>query len=185
MRDSIKGLRIAGLALMLPASVALAQMPPAPKPGPEHEMLKRDVGVWDATVEMQGPPGTPASVSKGTETVSLIGGGLWQITEFKGEIMGQPFEGRGATGYDPSKKKYVGTWVDSMTAGLSTVEATLDSSKRVMTGTMEGTDPTGAVSRMKEVTEWKDADNRVFTLYIPLPDGKEIPVMKITYKRRK
>ena len=61
----------------------------------------------------------------------------------------------------------------------------LDSSKKVMTGTMEGTDPTGALSKMKEITEWKDADNRIFTLYMPLPDGKEIPVMKITYKRRK
>ena len=23
-----------------------------PTPGPEHEMLKKDVGTWDATVEM-------------------------------------------------------------------------------------------------------------------------------------
>jgi hypothetical protein len=185
MRNPKSLLCIAGLTLMVPVASVLAQMPPAPKPGPEHEILKRDVGVWDATVEMQGPPGTPPAVSKGTETVSLMGGGLWQITEFKGEMMGQAFEGRGATGYDLNKKKYVGTWVDSMTTGLSTVEGTLDSSKKVMTGTMEGTDPTGAVSKMKEVTEWKDADNRTFTLIMPLPDGKEIPIMKITYKRRK
>jgi Protein of unknown function (DUF1579) len=185
MKNTKSLLCIAGLALTLPAASALAQMPPVPKPGPEHEILKRDVGVWDATVEMQGPPGAPASVSKGTETVSLMGGGLWQITEFKGEMMGQPFEGRGATGFDPNKKKYVGTWVDSMTTGLSLVEATLDPSKNVMTGTMEGTDPSGAVTKMKEVTEWKDADNRLFTLYVPMPDGKEFPVMKITYKRRK
>jgi Protein of unknown function (DUF1579) len=185
MRDLKSLLRIAGLTLLVPAASVLAQMPPLPKPGPEHALLKRDVGVWDATVEMQGPPGTPASVSKGTETVSLMDGGLWQITEFKGEMMGQPFEGRGATGYDPNKKKYVGTWVDSMTTGLSLVEATLDPSKNVMTGTMEGTDPSGAVTKMKEVTEWKDADNRLFTLYMPMPDGKEFPVMKITYKRRK
>jgi Protein of unknown function (DUF1579) len=185
MRDSKNLLRIAGLALLVPAASVLAQMPPAPKPGPEHELLKRDVGVWDATVEMQGPPGTPPAVSKGTETVSLIGGGLWLLTEFKGEMMGQAFEGRGATGYDPNKKKYVGTWVDSMSTGLSLVEATLDASKKVLTGTMETTDPTGAPTKMKEVTEWKDADNRLFTLYMALPDGKELPVMTITYKRRK
>jgi Protein of unknown function (DUF1579) len=184
MSDALRVLRMVGLAAIVPAASAFAQMPPLPKPGPEHEVLRRDVGVWDATVEMQGPPGTPPTVSKATETVSLLGG-FWQVTEFKGEVMGQPFEGRGATGYDPSKKKYVGTWVDSMSTGLSSVEATLDSSKNVMTGTMLGTDPTGAATKMKEVSEWKDADNRVFTLFMPLPDGKEVQVMKITYKRRK
>ena len=35
-------------------------------------------------------------------------GGFWQLSAFKSEMMGQPFEGRGATGYDPAKKKYVG-----------------------------------------------------------------------------
>ena len=39
------------------ATPALAQAPPVPQPGPEHEMLKKDVGTWDATVEMfMGPP---------------------------------------------------------------------------------------------------------------------------------
>lgn len=185
MKHPMSLLRIAGLALMVPAASVLAQMPPAPKPGPEHEVLKRDVGVWDATVEMQGPPGTPPAVSKGTETVSMACGGLWQVTEFKGEMMGQAFEGRGTTGYDPNKKKYVGTWVDSMSTGMSLVEGTHDPAKNVMTGTMEGPDPTGAITKMKEVLEWKDADNRLFTMSMPLPDGKDVPVMKITYKRRK
>jgi hypothetical protein len=35
------------------------------------------------------------------------------------------------------------------------------------------------------VTEYKDPDTRVFTMYFPGPDGKEAPGMRITYKRRK
>jgi hypothetical protein len=112
-------------------------------------------------------------------------GGLWQITEFKAELMGQPFEGRGATGYDPSRKKYVGTWVDSMSAGLTQVEATHNPAKNTMTGTMEGTDGADTPTKTKQVAEWKDADTRVFTMFVTLPDGNEFPVMKITYKRRK
>lgn len=178
-------LRTAGLVLMMPAAVALAQMPPAPKPGPEHEVLKRDVGVWDATIEMQGPPGTPPAVSKGTETVGMALGGLWQTTEFKGDMMGQVFEGQGVTGYDPTKRKYVGSWVDSMSSGLSLVEGSYDAAKNVFTGTMEGPGPTGENVKMKQVVVWKDADNRTFTVYLPLPDGTEVQAFKITYKRRK
>ena len=185
MRNPKSLLSVAAWVLMVSAGSALAQMPPAPKPGPEQALLKRDVGVWDATVEMQGPPGAPPSVSKGTETVSMTCGGLWQVTEFKGEMMGQPFEGRGTTGFDANKKKYVGTWVDSMTTGLALVEATHDPAKNQMTGTMEAPDPTGAIGKMKQVTEWKDADNRIFTMFMTGPDGKEVQAMKITYKRRK
>ena len=88
-----------------------------PTPGPEHEMLKKDVGTWDATVEMFMAPGAPPAVSKGTETVTMLGG-FWQVGEFKSEMIGQPFEGQGITGYDPAKKKFVGTWVDTMSTGF-------------------------------------------------------------------
>jgi hypothetical protein len=166
------------LALSLTAPLALAQMPGMPQPGPEHELLKKDVGTWDATVEMT--MGGAPMISKGTDTVSMIGG-FWQVDDFKAEMMGQPFEGRGATGYDPAKKKYVGTWVDSMTPGYYTVEGTYDAATKTLTATMEGPDPSGAVVKTKQKTEWKDADTRVFTMYGP--DGSVS--MKITYKRRK
>jgi len=178
MKMSLAALSVS--VLSLPA-LALAQMPPMPTPGPEHAMLKKDVGTWDATVETFMAPGTPPSVSKGTDTVTMLGG-FWQLSEFKSEMMGQPFEGRGATGFDPAKKKYVGTWVDSMTPGYYTVEGAYDAATKTMTATMEGPDPTGAVTKTKETTVWPDPDTRVFTMYAP--DGKTVS-MRITYKRRK
>jgi len=171
-------LSVSLLALAVPA---LAQMPPMPQPGPEHELLKKDVGTWDATVEMFMAPGAPPSVSKGTETLTMMGG-FWLLSEFKAEMMGQPFEGRGTTGYDPGRKKYVGTWVDSMTPGYYTVEGTYDAARKMLTEVMEGPDPSGAVAKTKATTEWTGADGRVFTMYAP--DGKTV-AMRITYKRRK
>jgi len=174
---------LAALALSLCAlvpSLALAQ-PAMPPPGPEHEMLKKDVGTWDATVEMFMQAGAPPSVSKGTDTVSMVGA-FWQVDEFKSEMMGQPFEGRGATGYDPAKRKYVGTWVDSMMPGYYTTEGTYDPATKTLTAIMEGPGPDGAIAKTKETTEWKDADTRVFTMF--QPDGKSV-MMRITYKRRK
>jgi len=178
MKKPLAALAVCLLALAAPA---LAQMPPMPQPGPEHEMLKKDVGTWDATVEFFMGPGAPPAVSKGTEVVTMLGG-FWQITEFKSEMMGQPFEGRGTTGYDPAKKKYVGTWVDTMSTGVALAEGTYDPATKTMTGWMESRDPSGAVVKMKETTEWKDADSRVFTMYAP--DGQSVS-MRITYTRRK
>src|SRR5258708_37863567 len=53
------------------AKKGAAAMPPLPKPGPEHEVLKADAGVWDATVEMLGGP---PNVSKGAATTTMLGG---------------------------------------------------------------------------------------------------------------
>ena len=87
-----------------PAAGAAMELP---KPGPEHEILKKDEGVWDATVEATMAPGAPPAVSKGVETVKATGGGLWYVSDFKSEMMGQPFEGHGVTGYDRSRRS---TW---------------------------------------------------------------------------
>jgi Protein of unknown function (DUF1579) len=162
-----------------------AEMMPMPKPGPEHELLKKEVGTWEATVEMMAPtPGASSTTSKGTETSRMVGG-LWLVTEFKGDMMNQPFEGHGVAGYDPNKKKYVSTWVDSMSTGLSAGESTYDAAAKTMTGWMEGPNPDGTMGKMKMVTKYEDDDTRVFTMSMVGPDGKEAPAMKITYKRRK
>jgi Protein of unknown function (DUF1579) len=172
------------LGLCLAVSPAAAQGPPMPKPGPEHEILKQDVGTWDAVVELL-EAGQPASTSKGVETVTLMGGGLWTLTEFKADLMGMPFHGHGQNGFDAAKKKYVSSWVDSMSVGITLGEFTYDAKTKTMKGWLEGPDPTGKPMRMNETVEWKDPDTRIFTMSIPGPDGKDTPNMRISYKRRK
>jgi hypothetical protein len=164
------------------AEAAQAPAMPVPKPGPEHEMLKKDVGTWDATVELM-MPNAPPTKSKGVETNKMVGD-LWLVTDFKSQMMGRPFQGHGTTGYDPNKKKYVGTWVDTMSSGLNLGESTYDPATRTVTGWMDGPDETGKPTRSKMVTEYKDDNTRVFSMYMTGPDGKEFQSMKITYKRR-
>lgn len=168
-----------------PEPAPAAAMPPLPQPGPEHAILKNDEGTWDATVEMlMGPPGAPPSVSKGVETNTLVGG-MWLVTDFKSTMMNQPFQGHGVAGYDSNKKKYVSTWVDTMSTGLNIGESTYDPATKTMTGWMEGPDETGKMVKSRAVSEWKDPDTRIFTMYMTGPDGKEAPGFKITYRRRK
>jgi hypothetical protein len=156
-----------------------------PRPNPAHELLKKQAGVWDAAVEETTEPGAPPKVSKGIETNTLACGGLWLITEFKGEMMGQPFQGHGVTGYDPVKKKYTGIWVDGMSPALGIVEGTYDKAAKTMTFNYEGHDPDGNPIKMKMATVWKGEDSRAWTAYMVGEDGKEIPMLTINYKRRK
>ena len=177
----------AALALaagVLLSTAAVAQDMPMPKPGPEHKVLEMDAGTWEATVEMFVPGAAKPEVSKGTETNTIGCSGLCLISDFKSTMMGAPFHGHGTTAWDPAKKKYVGSWTDSMSTGLSTSETTYDAATKTSTGWMEGPDPTGKVVKSKGVVQYKDANNRVFTMYMVGPDGKEVPSMKISYTRK-
>jgi uncharacterized protein DUF1579 len=172
----------AGLLLSASAS---AQMPPTPKPGPEQEVLAKDAGTWDASVEMM-MPGAQAMTSKGTEVSTMGCGGMCLITDFSSELMpGVPFKGHGLTAYDSTKKKYVGSWSDSMAPGLQISEATYDPATKSTTAWMEGPDMTGTIVKTKSVSNYVDADHRTMTMFMTGADGKEAPTMKITYTRRK
>src|SRR5688572_14822638 len=89
------------------------QMPDMPKPQKEHEWLKQLEGEWEYDAEMGMELGKMDMKSKGTESVKSVGG-FWVVSENKGEMMGEPFQGVLTLGYSPEKSKYVATWVDSM-----------------------------------------------------------------------
>jgi hypothetical protein len=172
------------LGLSLAPALAAAQAPPMPTPGPEHAMLKEDVGTWDASVEMV-MPGAPAMPpSKGVEVNAISCNGLCLVTDFKGDVMGAPFQGHGITTWDPARKVYIGSWSDSMAAGLATTEGTWDAAKKILNSTMTAPDGNGGTVKMRSTVEYS-AGKRVFSLYAPGPDGKEMPTMRITYTRQK
>jgi Protein of unknown function (DUF1579) len=171
------------------ASLAMAQENPmVPKPTAEHKVLAADEGTWDATVKsfFAGPQEEPM-VSKGTETNRLLTGGLWIVSKFEGDIGGMKFEGSGQFGYDPIKKKYVGTWIDSMSPNLSLLEGSYDSKTKTMTYVGDGVDPTGKMKfSQRMVTTYKAEGTRAFTLYMTVAkEAGEVKVMEITYTKRK
>ena len=80
-----------------------------------------------------GGPDAEPSVSKGTEVNEVLPGGLWLLSKFEGDFGGMKFSGRGQFGYDPVKKKYVGTWIDSTSTVLSVLEGEYDAKTKTMT----------------------------------------------------
>ena len=151
-----------------------AQEPP--KPGPEHELLKKHVGTWDLVMKFGGME------TKGTSTYKLDLGGLWLESRIESEIFGMKFQGHGMDSYDPAKKKYVSVWFDSMSTTPMTMEGTFDKGKKTLTMSGEGPGMDGKPAKYRTVSEMKDDDNVVFTLY--MGDAKE-PMVTIEYKRKK
>jgi hypothetical protein len=177
-----------GLGVAGTVGVATAQDgPPIPKPTEEHKLLAKDEGTWDATVKswMSGPDSAP-TISKGVEVDKLMPGGLWLLNDFDGEFGGMAFHGHGVTGYDTQKKKYIGTWVDSMTTSIMTMEGDYDADKHIMTMYGKGIDPAGKAYESKSVSKFEGDSVRVFTMSIKSDEtkGEFMKMMEITYKRR-
>jgi hypothetical protein len=177
-------------AVMVASSGSGARAQEGPfKPTDEHKMLASEEGTWDATVKtFTGGPDAEPMVSKGSETNTLMPGGLWMLSKFEGDFGGMKFEGRGQFGYDPLKKKYIGTWIDSMSPGLTVLDGDYDAKAKTMTYTGEGVEPASKMKyKQKMVTVTRDDGSRVFTLYMTMDatGGKETKFMEITYTRRK
>lgn len=149
------------------------------QPGPEHQELKRLVGTWDAVMEMAGQK------TKATAVYKSICGGMWLESEFEGELApGVKFQGHGLDGYDQTKKKYVGVWVDSMSSAPMTMDGSYDDKTKTVTMTGESVGPDGKPQKFKATTEYKDDDHFTFKMFM-VQNGKEELAFTIAYTRRK
>jgi hypothetical protein len=167
--------------------VAAQEMPP--KPTAEHKIVTADEGTWDATAKsyQNGPDSEPV-VSKGVEVNRIVTGGLWLSSIYKGDFGGIAFEGHGNFGYDPGKKKYVGTWIDSMSPSLIVLEGTYNPETKTMTYVGDVGSPTDSTKvTYKMVTTAKSDSSRIFTLYMTgtQTGGKEAKIMQTEYTKRK
>src|SRR5438552_18568322 len=101
-------------------------------PGPFHKKLEPLIGEWSYQASFTMAPGSPAMEMAGIGRRRWILDGRFMAEEAKNEG-GQPFEGKGVTGYDNAAKKYTMVWVDSMTTSISIAEGDVDASGKVFT----------------------------------------------------
>ncbi len=172
----------------IPAAPPIAQedcdLSGMPEPLPEHAWLQQFVGEWEAEVEATMEPGQPPMKSKGTERARMLGG-FWMISEGRNDSF--PYAFTLTLGYDPNKRKYVGTWVDTMGSHLWTYEGTVDATGRILALETEGACPMnpGQYFKCREVTEFVSRDHRVFTSSRLGEDGSWATFMTVHSRRRK
>jgi hypothetical protein len=144
-------------------------------------------GNWDAKVKTYAEPGKDPIESTATYAAKMEIGGLFLVGEIKGKMLDMDFFAKSISGYDTFKKKYTGTWVDSMSPCLYSLEGSFDKTGKVYTEIMEGPNPgTGEKMKLRLVTEIKDKDSMNTKMFGTDPGAKEERLwMELIYTRKK
>lgn len=153
----------------------------------EHQWLQKLVGEWTYEAEASMGPGKPPERSTGSESVRSLGG-LWIVAEGQGDMPGAgPATTLMTLGYDPQKKRYVGTWIGSMMTHLWVYDGALDAAERALTLDTQGPDfaGEGKMAKYRDVIELKSDDHRVLTSFTPGADGEWYGFMTSHYRRKK
>jgi hypothetical protein len=157
------------------------------QPQKEHEWLHKLVGEWTSEAECVMGPNQPPAKFKGTERVRSLGG-LWVLCEGQGEMPGGGLATTLMTlGYDPQRKRYVGTFIGSMMTHLWLYDGFLDEAGRVLTLDTEGPNfaAEGKMTKFKDVIELVSDDQRMLTSHMLGEDGKWLGIMTAHYRRTK
>ncbi len=162
------------------------QTPAVPMPTHEHGWLQKFIGEWKTDSKATMGPDQPPMQCVGTLSSRQLGG-FWVVNELKGEWSGSPMTGIQTLGYDKAKKKYVGTWVDSMTDTLWQYQGTVDSSGKILTLDADGPSFSGdgKLTKFQDIYEFKSADEMVMTSRTLGTDGTWFTFMTGTAKRSK
>jgi len=153
---------------------------------PEHHWLQKLVGEWTYEHEMAMEPGGPLHKFTGSETVRTLGG-FWVLCEGRGEM---PGGGEAVTvmtlGYDPAKKRYVGTFIGSMMSYLWLYDGELDAAANKLTLNAEGPSfaGDGGMAQYQDAIEFKTDDYRLLTSHVQGADGQWTPFMTAHYRRK-
>lgn len=157
----------------------------AAEPRKEHRWLQKLLGEWifegSATMAKDKPP----EKFEGTESVRPLGE-LWILAEGQGDMPGAgPATTMMTLGYNPQKKRFVGTFIGSMMPHMWVYDGGLDTAGNVLTLDTEGPDMEGKLVKFKDVIEVKNEDHRVLTSRMLGEDGKWLGIVTANYRRRK
>ena len=155
-------------------------------PGDMHKVLAQTEGEWTTESKMWMDPKSEPMISKGECTYKMVLGGRYQETQFKGDMMGQQFEGKGVMAYDNFKKQFEGTWIDNMGSGIMKTEGNYDPATKTFTMTGKLVDPmTSKECTVRETLKIVDDDTHVMTMYNTVGSQPEFKTMELTFKRKK
>src|SRR5262245_47753754 len=117
MQRMMSSVTLAMAAMLWLAGVCVAQLPEIPKPTKEHELLGPFAGEWEVAAEANVAPGVDPIKCTGTESSKMVGG-FWLVAEMQMSTEGGPVNSTLTLGYNPTTKKYIGTFFTSVDSTL-------------------------------------------------------------------
>lgn len=128
-----------------------------PQPTEHHALVLRGVGEWKGKLQ-NFVPGMEGVVDA-KQTVKPVGK-FWTQTRFSCQFMGETYVGTGCQGYDPAKKKFIGTWVDSMSSYFAKMEGDYDAKTNTLTMRWQAPDMEGKMQWHRQHTVQKENSYR-------------------------
>jgi hypothetical protein len=157
------------------------------EPTREHKWLQKFVGDWTYETEASMEPGKPPVKMTGSESIRALGE-IWVQGQGTSQMPdGSPAETQITLGYDPTKKRFVGTWLGTMMAHLWIYDGELSADGRTLTLNSEGPSMTEENKRAnyRDVFEFKNDDLRTLTAHVQGADGEWTQFMTMDYHRKK
>jgi hypothetical protein len=156
--------------------LAIAQAPPAAKPGPEHKKLGYFVGKWTGEGEVKPGPMGPGGKMTSSDDCQWFDGGFSVICHSEAKTPNGPSKSIGILGYSPEEKVYTYYGVDNTSMTMASVPK----------GTIQGdtwiyNDETmmGGKKMKTRVTIKEDSPTAYsFKMEVQGPDGKWMPMME-------
>lgn len=155
------------------------------KPTPEHEWLMRLVGEWTYESSCVMEPGQEPTTGSGREVVRAIGD-FWVQGEMTGEMPGAgEMTGIMTLGYDPLKKKYVGTWFGSPMAFMFLYEGQRVGDRLALDTLGPSFEDPTKMAKYQDVVEVLGPDERALRSHMVGENGEWVEFMSAIFKRVK
>lgn len=151
----------------------------------DHEALKYFAGRWKVVGKMWAAPGAPPTESVNTNEGEMILGGRYVRLIYKGEMMGQPFEGHQISGYDNIEKAYKTFWIDNSSTSFYLLTGKYDAATKTYTFTGRWADPMDGSNPVRMVIKIVSPDEYASETYMTMPDGREFMNMSDRSFRQK
>lgn len=153
-------------------------------PGDAHKMLASEAGSWNNEMTFWHDADSKPEKATSTAEIKMILGGRYQEANYKGNMMGMPFEGRGTVAYDNSTGEYTSTWIDNMGTGMMVMKGKMGSDGKTLELKGKMVDPARKKeTNCREVYTIVDANTRKMEMYCD-KNGKDLKNMEIVMKRK-
>ncbi len=153
-------------------------------PGDVHRLLAGLAGTWTTRTRSWMGPDRPPVESNGTCESEVLLGGRFLQQIYTGDMMGTPFTGINLLGYNNHTKKYVSTWIDSMSTSIFYFEGTASADGKTITQECSYDDPARGPMKWRSVSRIKDGNALEFEMYLTPKGGREEKAMEMTLSRK-
>ena len=153
-------------------------------PGEPHKLYESLAGSWTTKTKEWMDPNKPPTESTGSVEMKMLLDGRFLQEEFTGSMMGQPYSAVGVHGYDNLRKKYVTTWIGTMSTGIFTMEGTASPDGKTITLKGRHDELGGGYMTHRGVWKFPDRDTQTFEMFGAHNGGKETKMMEIAYTRK-